>query len=744
MARRPKNEPPSEQLDENASDDDANLNDSGQLDDRFIIKRIQSYLEKGINSDEGEVTDVRQDMFSRYMGAKYGNERPGFSQIVTRQIFEAIEWALPPLMRVFLGGTKALEFAPTGPNDVAQAKLETDAVNYWFYNNLNGDSGFVVLYTWLKDLLMYPNGYVTVSIIEESEENNHSLEGVTAEQIQQYQEDDGAEVEITKQYAGTDQTGQPVDLHDVEVTSQGWNKSISVDSVPPDQLIVAHHHRKLNLDGSPFVALRLRKTRSDLLQMGFNGDDLTDLGPDEADALWTNEEVTRYFYTDEDPQNEDSEFALEADEEFWYHECYMQIDVDGDGINELRKIVMVGCKVLSNEPLDYMPSIAGAAIVNTHRHIGMGYAEIVADLQELYTQLTRQLLDNVYKHNISRAWVSESAMLSDNRTMDAILDGDSEVIPTRGNPNEAVYIEQTTPIVQEIGGVLQQLEGQVKMRTGVAPELSLDPDTLQKATMGAFVGALDQASQRLELLARLFAETALKPLFQKIHFCLRNYFDGPQQIEVDGAFQTVDPSKWKKRSNMKCNVGLGFNNRQIMLGMLGQLLQMQMQAQTMGLADAKGIYNTLSKMIEAGNVGSPGSFFINPNDPNWKAPQPQPDAQMISAQASMVSAQAQSGALQAEAKRKDAELKAKIALDNKTADAKIAADKEKAALDGTNSTQSMIEFRAKQALIEAQIAQIHATITSLNRADKNQGGPAEDSSADEFQQARSDVSGKAA
>lgn len=715
-----------------ASDNrDEGKDKSEGLEDKFIIRRIQTHVDNGINGEDGDVSQVRQSMYSRYLGDLFGNEREGFSKFVTREVLEAIEWAIPALIRVFMGGVAPVEFRPRGPEDVEQAAHESAVVSYYFFE---GGNGFVAFYSWVKDILMYPNGYIMITPEEENVTETKSFEAVTQEQIEGFEEQAeaaGKDIDVTIDNEITLENGEKV--YDITLALASVKKSVIIAPIPPDHCIVERKHHALDLDDCPFVCIREQKTYSELRKLGYEAEDLEDLAPDGSET-WNDEAVTRHFYSDEQPGDEDGSFDIQADEEYWVHTCYMHIDVDQDGISEPRKIVMVGCKIIENEVLDYMPAVAATAILQTHKHIGMGYAEIVADLQELLTTLNRQLLDNIYKQNVQRTYVNEQALLSDGSTMDAMLDGEAEFVTVRGSPQEAIYQEQITPIVAEIATVIEQFKEKPALRTGVSPQISLDPDILQKSTMGAFLGALDQASQRLELLARLLAETALKKAFQKVHYVLRTYHDKPQPIQIKGRWVTPDPSKWSARSDMSVNVGLGFNNKQMMLALLQQLLMIQKEAAPQGLADPKTIYTTLEKLIEQANLGHASSYFLDPRQPGWKAPPPPKDPAMISAEA-------QAKALEAEAERKSQELKFK----HDEVMAKIEADKEvaveKAKLEAAKANQALMEHKETVRLNDAKIAELDAKITSLNRGDKNQAGPAESSSQDEFGRARSSREG---
>ncbi len=681
-------------------------------DERSLVNLVADYIEGAINAEDGDVTIVRQTMFERYYGEPFGNERQGFSKYVSREVFKAVEWALPALLRVFMSGVRPVMFRATGPNDVEQAKLETDVVSYWFFEGSGSpeSSGFVTLYQWLKDILMFPNGYVAVSVHEEEEEvisrypqlSNRSLRALRFKY---------PDARITKEE--TYGEGQ-FKVHDVAVSSVQTKRWVDVSPIPPDQCLIEHGHNKLDVDSARFSCIRVKYTREELRGMGYSDDDLDDAGSSDEDLSWASENVIRHFYVDELPESKGTDSSGDS-EEFWYHKIFIRTDYNGDGVPELRRVIMIGSKIFENEETDYVEIVAATALLMSHKHIGLSYAETVADLQELMSTLIRQMLDNIYKQNVRRLFVNEQALLSDNQTMDQLLDSMSEHVLVRGAPAEAIMPEQIPAIVGDIATVIEQFKEEPQLRTGVAPQLTLDPSVLEKSTLGAFLGALDQASQRLELLARLFAETGFKTVMQKIHFCLRNYFTDPQEVEIRGKWAEVNTKEWKKRANMTVNVGLGNNNKQTMVTLLTTMLQIQKEAIPEGLASAANVYNTLERLIDEVNLGHTGTYFVDPREPGWKAPEKPPEPQMILAQA-----QAQS--LQADAKRKDQELNWKI---NK--------EKEDQQIEITKLMQALEKLQHSYSELQSKLALNAAQITELNsKAAKESMQPAPDSSSDEW------------
>jgi len=335
------------------------------------------------------------------------------------------------------------------------------------------------------------------------------------------------------------------------------------------------------------------------------------------------------------------------------HDISVLVDYDLDDIAERRRVIMVGDQILYNEADSYQPIVAAAAIVIPHKHICMSLVESVKDLQRLSTTITRQMLDNVYSQTDRRHYFNEDGLLPDNSTIDDYLDGRSTAIVVRGDPQAIVMPEQTTPIIQELLSVIDHTKEQTKLRTGVAPQLSLDPNTLQQSTAGAFNQALDQASQRLDMIVRVIAEVGFKPLMLNIHRLIRENINSPASVKIRGSWVNFDPSTWQDRTKMTVRVGLGFPDNSVKVQTLMTLLGVQKEALSFGLTDPYKIYNTLAQLVEAGDVGHAESAFIDPAEPvkdpvtgepvigpdgapvPWQPPQPEPpppDPNMVIAQ----------------------------------------------------------------------------------------------------------------
>jgi hypothetical protein len=87
--------------------------------------------------------------------------------------------------------------------------------------------------------------------------------------------------------------------------------------------------------------------------------------------------------------------------------------------------------------------------------------------------------------------------------------------------------------------------------------IGLDADALQSSTKEA-VGAAVQASQEsTELLARIFAEMTLKPLFMGLYRLFVQHQPKSRVVRLRGKWVDIDPAAWDADMDVTVNVALG-------------------------------------------------------------------------------------------------------------------------------------------------------------------------------------------
>lgn len=642
-------------------------------DDRALAAFIHRKAYQAQNDEDGDVSDVRQQMFNYYYGKPYGNEREGYSQFVTREVLEAIEWALPSIAEPLLAGD-VVEFTPFDAKDEPIAEQETAVVRHKLFGSAEGWTAGTL---WIKDALMAPTAYARVRMKPVPRRIVSEYTGLTRDEIDSILgEDVGGDVEldvlemseprITSVPLGGDDPATaaagyaPFPVYDVTIERIEETRKLVFEILPPEEVLVDRDATTTSLDET-MVIYRTRKTYSQLRMMGYSESELEDTAAGMEDHRWNDETVNRRFYEDEDPDQEDEE-ADPSLRTYTFHEIWLNIDWDDDGIAERRRVVMVGNKILENEPEELTEIVAMSTMQTPHRHQGLSLAETVQDIQLLSSTLTRQMLDNIYAVNIARTVVNNQMLAYDGSTMDQLMSRDSEFVKVEGPPGQAIMKEETSPIIDQIRSVLEGVHARKRIRTGVAPETALDPEVLQKSTAQGFDMAMTQSSQRLKLILRTMAETGFRPLFIKARMLLQRYQDKAETIRLRGEYVSINPSRWRDRMDADVNVGLGQNTPSQDVQMIMQLLGIQREAMQAGLAGPREIYNALDKLTKGLNVGPTQKFFMDPNQEGWQPPPQQEDPAMVLAKAEQQKVQVQAVTeaeklkLEAQVKAKDAEL----------------------------------------------------------------------------------------
>ena len=397
---------------------------------------------------------------------------------------------------------------------------------------------------------------------------------------------------------------------------------------------------------APFVAHRRLCTRTELVEMGFDQDQIKNL-PAYNTLDYTEERLARYS-PGEQPFEDSS--LDETMQEVEVYECYIYTDFDGDGIAELRQVFYSSNTILTwadgrdaNIKTDYVPFHVICPIPVPHKFFGESLADRITDIQAIKTTLVRQMLDNLYLTNNNRVAAVEGQV-----NLDDLLNV---------TPGGVVRVKSVGALqqlaVQSVAGqsfpMLQYFDDVQSKRTGVSDaQQGLNPDVLQNVTAAAVAATMGAAAGKLELIARLFAETGVKSLFQGILHLLCKYQDKPRLIRMRGRFVEMDPREWANQYDLTISVGLGTGTKNEQMAMLQMVLAKQEQILTQfgpsnPLVSVGQYRSTLARFIEAAGFKDSTEFFkeITPEldqqlsnpPPQQQQPNPAMDAMLAQAQA---------------------------------------------------------------------------------------------------------------
>ena len=608
---------------------------------------LKAILDAEINDALGyvdtETIDQRTEALQAYLRQPYGNEVEGKSQIVTGEVAEAVDGALPPLVRIFSSSDEVVRFEPRGPQDERGAKQATDYCN-WVFQKEN--QGVLIMHDWFKDALLQKVGVVKAYWDESEDLTTERYQNLSDDELALLLSDDS--IEITEQETFSQEVATPmgvvvVNSYNVKIQKRQKVGRVRIENVPPEEFLISK--RGKTIQDTPFVAHRRLMTRSDLVAMGFDKS-IVDTLPT-SDALTFTEERLARFSNGEQPTDPSLDFSMQTVEVF---ECYIKADTDDKGIASLKQVFYAGNEILSEEEADYVPFHSLCPIPIPHKFFGNSLADRTVDLQLIKTTLTRQILDNLYLTNNARVTAVDGQVNLD----DLLTSTAGGVI--RVKSQGAVNQLNVQPVANQAFPMLSYLDQVQQKRTGVTDaSQGLDPSILQNVTAAA-VASMQQASAgKIEMIARIFAETGVKSLFKGILHLLCKYQDKPRMIRLRGEYVPFDPREWSNQYDIDVNVGLGAGNRQEQMAMLSMI--MSKQEQMLGqfglnnpLVSLTQYRATLGRMIEAAGFKDSAEFFktIDPQFEQAMA-QPQPQQPDPAAQAQMAKAQADIQVMQAKA-----------------------------------------------------------------------------------------------
>ena len=674
------------------------------MDDGKLKGILESEIDNSLGFIETETTDERRKALQYYNREAYGNEVEGRSSIVTGEVAEVVDGALPQLLRVFTQSDEMVRFEPKSAGDEEKAKQATEYVN-WVLNHDNG--GVILFHNWFKDALLQKNGIVKVYWDEQTDVTKEKYQNLNEEELTMLMADPEVEVvsqemdevEMPEGMNVDPMTGMPlppVFSYSVTLKRTKKNGKAIVENVPPEEFLISKKAR--TIADAPFVAHRKLVTRSELVAMGFKKK-IIDTLPSYSDLTYSEERIARYDRGEMPDEQASLDFSMQDVE---VYECYIKTDYDEDGIAELRKVTYAGSEILDNEEVDFVPFCSICPIPMPHKFFGHSLADRTLDLQLIKSTVTRQILDNLYLTNNSRMGVVEGQV-----NLDDMLTVTAGGIVRIKNPNAIVPLS-VPPTASQSFPMLQYLDQVQSKRTGVNDaQQGLDPNILQNTTATAVAAMQSAAAGKVEMIARIFAETGVKDLFEKILHLVCKYQDKERIIRLRGKYITIDPREWVNGFDLSINVGLGTGNKQEQMAMVAMVLQKQEQILgTQGfnnpLVTLTQYRETLGRFIEAAGYKDSSEFFkeIPPElEQQIANPQPQQPPVDPAVQAYMAQAQAQMQIDQAKAQQQmqldQQKAQADMQLQQAKAQAEIQLKREKAQAD--------LELKTAEFQAEAQL-----------------------------------------
>lgn len=661
---------------------------------RQELSQAATFGSRSPNSGSGSVSDIETPL-EYYLGLPNGTEVEGRSQIMSTDVADAIEWILPQIMKALTSTNEVVVFDPTGPEDELQAELETE---YVFDTLMKRNNGFVVLHQCVKDALMQRNGLIKVYYKSYEDVTTSTYSGLTADQLNMLIAAPGVEV---IEYSQTQDISAKL-----SITKQC--SKICVESVALENFKMAADHNSIDLSECRFTTHSVVKTLSDLREEGVDEKLIAQLT--QAYQLNSNyrfeaqgETTNTYLAT-----NDESQMPV------YIEECYMHMDVDGDGIAEFVKVTVGGDTqphvVLSVEPIDASPWVSTTAILMSHKFQGLSVYDRLKQIQDHRTAIWRSVLDNMYLQNNQRNIVLENQVNLD----DMLVSRPGGII--RVKRMDSIMPLVTPPLSDVSIQMLQMLDETKAGRVGVSADGATAPQNLGDRVGSQGVNQLMTAKEELVgLIVRVIAETGMKPLCVKIRDLARQHVDTIDNLKFKGQWVQVNPTSWQTRSSCTVRVGTGSGDKTAKTQAIQTVMQLQAtlgQTPMNYLVSDMKVYSAIDDYCKFSGLNGAAKYLLDPqSDEGMQAKQ---IAQQTQQEQAQKTAQQQMAMLEIESKLVQAELqKSQAQMDNVTLKGQVEMAKHQREL-------MQQEFEAKIADMEAKLTQMEMLANASEKDSETQ------------------------
>lgn len=395
-----------------------------------------------------------------------------------------------------------------------------------------------------------------------------------------------------------------------EVTSEG----VKVEYVPFEEVIIEPTARSLK--DANYIGHRTRRTKDDLIQMGFNMDLVEELNPASSDieaGVIANVRVNNL-----NPLNVSDVLSVgdpKADK-LWLHENYLKTSLV-NGRMEILQVFTVNAQILEVNRVNEFPFETMTPFPIPGSIWGESVFDITKDIQDLNTTLIRGMIDNIMNANFRRytaikgQYDRESLL---NNRPGAVIE-----VMSQGAVDPFPYHQ----LPQGIDGLLEYINSKKEERTGVSKVgQGLDPNVFKNDNaQGTVQMVMSAAQNRLRMVARNIAQRGMMSLMGSIYNLVRQ--NGKKEITVETANGVVslDPRKLPARNELIVSVAVGDGERKERAAALQSLMMAMQNPQMQQFMQPQNAYYMASQMFESMGIFDTENY-ITPLD---KLPPPQPD-----------------------------------------------------------------------------------------------------------------------
>lgn len=618
-----------------------------------IIQIIKSDIETGKRANENEQSNrVNNYNIYRARGDDI-SERDGRSRIKSSDTMDAIEWMMPSFMKTFAGSSSAITVSPVGTEDVMKAEKLEKLLNWQFMGRRV--QGFNVLYEWIKTSLIYGTSIIKVTWKDIYVKKGFDMPVVGEAQMQDMMSSsdfidiDGSPEDIMpgtvlSEDVLTTAQNDPIMLSKIaQVNSQSYGiqpvavqamrvyrdvrgtkkiKSYSgpqVEVISPEDFYMDPESR--SIEESQFVIHRVWRTFGELRQLEQDGiyqnvDKVKDWVNKNKEEYNNHEQSERYAaagQTDPAINATDNSDQL-ARKKLEVFEWWGLLDLDGEGLQEPYLVVFCGESILRMEKNPYghgqAPFEVLRPMLDPFKFTGIGMPELVGEFQSLKTALLRQTLDNISFQNNGMWLVNRNAGVDIN----ALLNPRPGSIVRTNIVAGAVQAITPASLHSMPLSMIELADSMLQKRTGVTSyNQGLDANSLNKTATG-ISKIMAASAQRIELIARVMAETGIRPLYQKLLMLNQQFIDQTVVIRVFNKPLEISPDDLAGDFDVNVDVGGATNRDEARSQQLMMMIQYAGNLISLGVMRPENVYETVKQLMTIWGWRDYERYLSDPNE----------------------------------------------------------------------------------------------------------------------------------
>ena len=587
-----------------------------KMTDDELLQQIRESIAAADYSGTNELSFQREQSTRAYNGVLTDGLEPttGMSSIINNKIQPAVDTLTTYLTKIFCSDKETVVFSPENPEVAPAAKQMTSMVNHVIHKQ---NDGYKVINRWIKDAAINKNGIVKITwdetpVVYKEKYDNISEEELTATILQKEQY--GYEVEIVEQDISVEilatqhpQTGEPIEIEQSSMSvvlkcshTKGMPKIVNV---PPEEFLI--NEGATDINGDPkchFVCQRQQLSVSDVKLM-FPDVDEDELGAAGSEGYleYEYERLNRhafdgsYDYTGTDPTA--GPLRLVEVTESW-----IKADVDGDGIAEWRHTISAGAVLLQNDEwFGDIPFASFCFFPVPHKFYGLSIYDKIQWYHRASSMLLRSEIDTRLQQNTFR-------LLADDRNINIrdLQSGRPGIVRVKPgfDPSQVLPIPQPAGAPNTIQ-VLEYLRQEIISHIGIDPISGAISSDVEKSGNDAAKTSqvVDNASAKIEMFAREFAETGLREVIWQISKLL---LENSSEMSIKKLVNKVTPgepfmlamegvSEYYDKDDLIAKVGLGHLTAQQKVLGVQQIQALQAQMVSLGMPPTM----MLGKQVEA-------------------------------------------------------------------------------------------------------------------------------------------------